>query len=69
MEALKMEKPREVNWEYDEGADVLYISFGKPEPALTLDLGNGVLARYKKGSNKMIGFTITGIKAIVGTSS
>ncbi len=67
METLKVEKPEKVQWEYDEDADVLYISFGKPKQALTMDLGSGVLARYDKDSNKMVGFTITGLKAILGS--
>ena len=69
METLKVEKPESVEWEYDEGADVLYISFGKPKKALTADLGSGILARYDKDSNKMVGFTITGLKAILGKAS
>ena len=67
MEALKVEKPKEVEYEYDEEADVLYISFGKPKEALTMDLGSGILARYDKDSNKMVGFTINGLKAILGS--
>ena len=69
MEALKVEKPKSVEWEYDEGADVLYISFGKPRESLTMDLGSGILARYDKDSNKMVGFTITGLKSILGSAS
>lgn len=60
METLKLEEPRAVNWEYDEEADVLYISFGEPEPALSLDLGEGVLARYREADNRLVGFTIIG---------
>ena len=69
VEVLKLEKPKSIEWEYDEGADVLYISFGKPREALTMDLGSGILARYDKDSNKMIGFTITGLKSILVSSS
>ena len=69
METLKLEKPKEINWEYDENADVLYISFGEPKSALTLDLGNGILARYDKDSNKMVGFSIVGLKSILGSAS
>ncbi|MFH1637026.1 MAG: DUF2283 domain-containing protein [Candidatus Woesearchaeota archaeon] len=67
-ETLKMEKPKTVGWEYDEKADVLYISFGNPRPALTLDLGNGILARYDKESNNVVGFTIVDLKSILGAS-
>ena len=65
-ETLKVEKPKRVDWEYDEEADVLYISFGKPKKALTMDLGSGILARYDKDTHEMVGFTITGLKAILG---
>ena len=46
METLKIfEKKERLNWEYDEEADVLYISTGKPEKALGLDVGEGVIIR------------------------
>lgn len=28
---------RIIDWDYDEEADVLYISFGKPRPAVGID--------------------------------
>jgi hypothetical protein len=31
--AVNLPKDRELDIDYDEGADVLYISFGKPQPA------------------------------------
>jgi uncharacterized protein YuzE len=65
-ETLKVEKPKRVDWEYDKEADVLYISFGTPKKALTMDLGSGILARYDKETHEMTGFTITGLKAILG---
>ena len=65
-ETLKVEKPKRVDWEYDEESDVLYVSFGKPKEALTMDMGSGILARYDKDSYEMVGFTIVGLKAILG---
>ena len=65
MEKLMVEKPKHVNWEYDEGADVLYISFGKPQPALSADLGSGIVARYLEDSNELVGFTIVGLKHVL----
>lgn len=62
METLKLERPKAVNWDYDEEADVLYISFGDPQPALTLDLGEGVLARYRESDNSLVGFTVIGAR-------
>ena len=43
MEALKiLEGKPSLNWEYDEEADVLYISVGKPRSAVGVDIGEGV---------------------------
>ncbi|HEY7559981.1 MAG TPA: DUF2283 domain-containing protein [Candidatus Binatia bacterium] len=33
-------------WEYDGDADTLYMSFGKPRPAVGVDVGEGVIVRY-----------------------
>jgi uncharacterized protein YuzE len=55
---MKIRKPRKVNWDYDREADTLYVSFGKPRPALTLDLGEGMLARYREEDGELVGFTI-----------
>jgi len=33
------DKEENLSWEYDEEADVLYISLGKPQKALGLDVG------------------------------
>lgn len=43
--------------DYDEEADVLYISFGKPQKADDTIHGEGDIIRRKKG-NKIIGLTI-----------
>ena len=60
MATLKLQDAAPVNWDYDVEADVLYISFGEPQPALTLDLGEGVLARYREKDDVLVGFTIVG---------
>ena len=65
METLKMRKPKQITWDYDREADTLYISFGEPKPALTLDLGGGVLARYLEKTKEFVGFTIIGISEII----
>jgi|TARA_Y100000310_G_scaffold324454_1_gene386292 uncharacterized protein YuzE len=52
------------SWEYDEEADVLYVSFGKPEKAVSVDLGSGIIARQSE-SGKLVGFTILGLKSIL----
>lgn len=50
--------PEKKVWtDYDDKADVLYISFGKPQKATdTIPTDDGILVR-KKGK-KIIGFTI-----------
>ena len=63
MEALKiLDKRENLNWEYDEEADVLYISVGKPQKALGLDLGDGVIVRYREDTAEVVGITIIGMK-------
>ena len=48
MEAVKiLEKPTTVTWDYDEEADVLYLSIGEPQPAVGMDIGEGVSLRYE----------------------
>ena len=47
MEAVKLfhKKKAPVDWEYDGEADTLCISFGKPRPAVGVDVGEGVVVR------------------------
>ena len=53
---LKLEA-KEFWVDYDEEADVLYISFQRPQRATdTETLDNGVLVRYK--SEKIVGITV-----------
>lgn len=65
MVTLKMKKPKQVTWDYDREADTLYISFGEPRPALTLDLGGGILARYLEKTKEFVGFTIIGVSQTI----
>jgi len=63
MEALKiLEKKEALNWEYDEEADVLYISIGEPQKALGLDVGDGVIVRYREDLGEVVGITIMGMR-------
>ncbi len=63
METLKiLEKGEKINWEYDEEADVLYISIGKPGEAVGLDVGEGVIVRYDEKKRDVVGLTIIGVK-------
>lgn len=63
MEALKLfdKKGAPLEWEYDGDADALYISFGKPKPALGVDVGEGVIVRYDEKAREVVGLTIIGV--------
>ncbi len=64
MEALKiLEGKPQLNWEYDEEADVLYISVGKPRPAVGVDMGEGVIVRWDEHKREVVGLTILGLRA------
>ena len=64
MEAVKiLEKPERVGWDYDEEADVLYLSIGDPAAALGVDVGEGVILRYDESRKEVVGLTILGLRA------
>jgi uncharacterized protein YuzE len=64
MEALRiLEGKPQLNWDYDEEADVLYISVGKPRPALGVDIGDGVIVRWDEQKREVVGLTIIGLRA------
>ena len=54
-----------MEWDYDSEADVLYISFGAPRPAVGVDMGNGVIMRYDEEQDEIVGITIMGVRASV----
>ena len=59
METLNIaEKKSKINWDYDADADVLYISFGNPQNAEGVDIGEGTIIRIEPDSNEIIGITI-----------
>ena len=64
MEAVKiLEKKERVDWDYDEEADVLYLSIGKPRKATGVDIGQGVVVRYDEKKKDVVGLTILGVRA------
>jgi uncharacterized protein YuzE len=64
MEALKiLEGKPSLHWEFDEEADVLYISVGKPRPAVGLDIGDGIVVRYDQKKQEVVGLSILGFRA------
>lgn len=58
-----LEKSAEVSWDYDEEADVLYLSVGEPRPAVGVDIGDGVVARYDEENKEVVGVTLIGLRA------
>jgi len=53
---------KKIDFDYDEEADVLYISFGKPREAKdSVEVENGVV--YRLADNEVVGITITDFKA------
>ena len=64
MDAVRiLEKPDRIGWDYDEEADVLYLSVGAPVPALGVDIGEGVILRYDEPRREVVGLTIVGLRA------
>ncbi len=57
--AISLEK---IGLDYDEEADVLYMSFGKPREAKdSVEVEDGVI--YRILDNEIVGITITNFKA------
>lgn len=55
---VKIPQNKTVNSSYDEKADVLYVSFGKPKSSEVLDMGEDLLIRFNPSSGEITGFTI-----------
>lgn len=59
METLNIsEKKDKIKWDYDAEADVLYISFGNPQNAEGVDIGEGTIVRVQADTKEIIGITI-----------
>ena len=64
METVKiLEKPAAINWDYDEEADVLYLSVGEPQSGVGIDIGEGTVLRYDEARQEVLGVTLIGLKA------
>lgn len=64
MEALKiLEKKDNLNWDYDEEADVLYLSVGEPQKALGVDIGEGLVVRMDAAEKEVVGLTVVGLRS------
>jgi uncharacterized protein YuzE len=63
MEAIRiLEKPTAITWDYDEDADVLYLSLGEPQLAVGVDIGDGVIVRYDETRQEVVGLTVLGLR-------
>jgi uncharacterized protein YuzE len=63
MNAIKiLEHAADLSWDYDEEADVLYISVGQPRPAVGVDIGEGVIVRYDEARHEVVGLTVIGVR-------
>ena len=64
MEAIRiLDKSTAITWDYDEDADVLYLSLGEPRPAVGVDIGAGVIVRYDEVHQEVVGLTLLGLRA------
>ncbi len=52
-----------MQWDYDEEADVLYLSIGEPRPAVGIDIGEGMVLRFDEAARNVVGLTIVGLRA------
>ncbi len=50
------------SWDYDEEADVLYLSVGEPRPAIGVDIGDGLVLRYDEARHEVVGLTVIGLR-------
>jgi uncharacterized protein YuzE len=48
----------ELKMNYDRAADVLYCSFGDPQPALSVEKDNGIVLRVNPETEQITGITI-----------
>lgn len=53
----------DVRWDYDEEADILYLSLGEPTETLGTDIGGGIVVRHDEDSKEVVGLTISGIRS------
>lgn len=58
-----LEQPTNLDWDYDEEADVLYLSVGEARPAIGIDIGEGLVVRFDEVEQSVVGLTIIGLRA------
>jgi uncharacterized protein YuzE len=60
--ATKQSKAPKILISYDEGVDVLYISFGKSRPGIARETDDGSLIRFDPYTDEVVGITIMNFK-------
>jgi uncharacterized protein YuzE len=50
---------KKISIAYDQEADVVYLSFGEPVPAVAEEIQEGVFARYDPQTEELVGLTVT----------
>jgi len=64
MEAMRiLERKQNLNWDYDEEADVLYLSVGEAQKALGVDIGEGLVVRMDATEKEVVGLTVVGLRS------
>jgi len=53
-----MEKKADLNFFYDKESDILDISIGVPQPAISDEIGDDIIIRRGLESDEIVGFTI-----------
>ena len=62
--AAKQIKLPKFNIDYDDFADVLYISFGKPKEGMVCEVAVGDLVRVDPYTDEIVGITILDFKTV-----
>ncbi len=57
-----LERPASLTWDYDEDADVLFLSVGEPRPAVGIDVGDGLVLRFDEARREVAGLTVIGLR-------
>jgi uncharacterized protein YuzE len=60
--ASKNLKDLDLKISYDDGVDVLYISFGEPRTGIAVEINDGDFVRVDPYTDKVIGITILNFK-------
>jgi uncharacterized protein YuzE len=54
--------PKRVRLSYNTDADLIYVSFGAPQKAISEETGDGMLIRRSPGTGEIVDVTILGFE-------